>query len=1171
MASPKSNIVEIPLTRGMRQDLESALMPNGGLTECLNLTFNKAGRLLKRGGFIAAGTSTYSKSSNYASPAQRIATGARGEAMVFTDADTHLYFPAEDRMSAAGQVGTGMSSVIRAQVLSKFAVGADQAGTILFNDCCTVTGHGGQTWILVCYTTLETSSGVITTYYDLIDAVTGSRALSGQVANAAVTATIQCRCLSIGTTAFIFTSVTNKIQYTKLDLSGATLSAGVATDLVTDGDGTNAYFDVDVTFGGFVLVYRKVNGVNVKTYSATPTLLNTYNGATGWQNSTTNGNWSTPILSVSGAGSAGEKIYASGFDPGHNALEMIVLASDLSAADRGSVTPSTGDPAQVTVQHADSTHGILLYSPNHSPLPSDPRGHVIPVTFTGNGAGSVTSTVVPSWANYTLGSRIYRETSSNALFTFLRFNDPSPSAPVANAQSHYLLTDLGTATTINPQPIAHVANGLTPLLPDSNSQGGLGGIATLSNSRFLFAGTVNLGASSLSGQQVGCYMCQAFGPFRYLNTIAHDTLLVAGATPLSYDGQRLVELSFYSYPVVGAPCAAASTTGGSMAPGEYGYSFTYEWTDAAGNRHQSDASPLIVVNTGTSTTNTNKFTWTLPTLHATRKQRSLVGGINDSNSPVRIIAYRTAANDSGGVLHRTGAFVAVNTTSAAALTLTDGNSDAAFILGTDTAATVNTTANKTLRIRSASTQAYSVITVTSGAATAKTTIVTDLNAGFATNGLPLTAAVAGTNQIKITTTGGYIDIDSVANGSNLNTAVGFPAGVTIVNGQVSVNEILYTGTQGQGKLSSNAPPPCLLMAVHGGRLWGLDAEYPERIWCTKLFEAGEAPGYNPALQVLIPGAGKINGIGGQDDKLYAFATGGTYLASYGDGPDNTGANGTFVNPIFVTTDATCDDPRGVLIATNGIYFTGQDHTTTTVFLLGRGANSPAAIGKRVRTTLTSYSICRGALDRHEKGRAEFLFVDSDTNPSAHTVLYYHYDIIDEEQLGQWSRAGIVGGAGILTCLGEWDLTGSGRRVSVVGGSGIIAYQSDSANTDPGGAQIGYIFTTGDIRPNGLMGWGDAYSVNILGTAQSADDFILSASYDGGLTSETTDFSVPETSGPMLRRWEAPTKKLPNGAVAYTFTENVSASGNVRGNIFHAIVLEAIPLEGIVRLPAGKQA
>lgn len=106
---------------------------------------------------------------------------------------------------------------------------------------------------------------------------------------------------------------------------------------------------------------------------------------------------------------------------------------------------------------------------------------------------------------------------------------------------------------------------------------------------------------------------------------------------------------------------------------------------------------------------------------------------------------------------------------------------------TDMAASVDTSVNNTFRIRTSS-STYTVIVVTAGVATPKTTIAFDLNTGFTAAGLLLLASVVGTNQIRITSTGGntgplaYFEIDSVANGSTLNTAVGFAAGGVLVSG-----------------------------------------------------------------------------------------------------------------------------------------------------------------------------------------------------------------------------------------------------------------------------------------------------------------------------------------------------------------------------------------------------
>jgi len=116
--------------------------------------------------------------------------------------------------------------------------------------------------------------------------------------------------------------------------------------------------------------------------------------------------------------------------------------------------------------------------------------------------------------------------------------------------------------------------------------------------------------------------------------------------------------------------------------------------------------------------------------------------------------------------------------------LTQLNSYALLSLrGTDTNANVDTSANDTLRIRQAGN--YYVIAVTSGAATPKTTIRDDLNTAFAAAGLQFVASVVGTNQLQIDSVapnsgpGAVLDIDTIANGSTLNTPLGLTDGATL--------------------------------------------------------------------------------------------------------------------------------------------------------------------------------------------------------------------------------------------------------------------------------------------------------------------------------------------------------------------------------------------------------
>jgi len=98
---------------------------------------------------------------------------------------------------------------------------------------------------------------------------------------------------------------------------------------------------------------------------------------------------------------------------------------------------------------------------------------------------------------------------------------------------------------------------------------------------------------------------------------------------------------------------------------------------------------------------------------------------------------------------------------------------AAAVVGTNTFSFADTSVNDALRVRDNPSSPFTAITVTSGPTTPKTTVRDNLNASFTSHSLHLTASIVGVNQIEITGTTGYVEVDSVANGSTLNTAVGF--------------------------------------------------------------------------------------------------------------------------------------------------------------------------------------------------------------------------------------------------------------------------------------------------------------------------------------------------------------------------------------------------------------
>lgn len=130
------------------------------------------------------------------------------------------------------------------------------------------------------------------------------------------------------------------------------------------------------------------------------------------------------------------------------------------------------------------------------------------------------------------------------------------------------------------------------------------------------------------------------------------------------------------------------------------------------------------------------------------------------------------------------------------------------IIGTNTSASVNTSGgNNVLRIRNSPNATYSSYTVTSGASVDKTTIVTDLNTAFSGAGSTLYASITGTNQLTISDTGytsnGYIDIDTIANGSTLGTPCGFASGGVTTQGNITYSSSYSWIILGQPQINPN--------------------------------------------------------------------------------------------------------------------------------------------------------------------------------------------------------------------------------------------------------------------------------------------------------------------------------------------------------------------------------
>ncbi len=1063
LSTPKAAIVEVPLTRGLRQDVAPPFVPLGGLVKADNLEFDATGTLQRREGITSLGTSIYSFGTTYAGPTRRFGLGTAGQPLLFTDSATYAEISEQDKLSTATVSSSSLRATVRGSTIihAKTNAMASSGYSILFSDCARY-----QTMTLHVYVASDIA-GLNGLYLTVIND-SGVRTVSGMFITNSVSANVPPHVivLSTGIAFLIWADTTVNIKYLKIDLTGSTLIPNIASaaNLITNLDSSTTYqtFDVATTSDAsnaqtrFVLVYAQdiagTRNAVIVTYDSTPSVVS---GPTTWTSSGGGAAMRMKSLGVTGAISTTTKIFAAGVDTVGTNLQTWTSSytlGSISKASESSVPVLNWVQTAVGRMGSNDTAMVCYGGPTvaGSTINSVGRMRIGTIRSDGtfaNGAGSY------AIATYGPASKWFTDTAGN-IFIIGVFTDQ------ATVQRHLMLFQCGTTTSettlTTPTPVARIANGLSVTSPYS----GLPSVPRTSTNLFTFPAVINNAASALLGQSLCAWTIQTNGPDRFLNFNAHGSTHIAGGAPLTYDGQRLVETGFFSYPDVSATSYTRSAAGGSIAQGIYSYRFVWEWFDSNGNRHQSQASPAVTVDmsSGTYVANTNSVAWSIAPLHATRKVQYIYAGYDpttygaDNVAAPRLVMYRTAAG--GSKFYRCS-------------------------LGVET--------------------------------------------------------------------------------GQINPIAMLSLTDTLVDSSITSNPGLFSDA---GILAMDAGPPTLHMTTHGLRVWGTNAENPEQVWASKLFEDGEAMSPSLALTITIPGCGRVNGLAGQDDKLYALCTEGIWIASYGDGPNNIG-QGAFPDPVFITATATCDNPRGVITSTEGIYFSGPGRWGTTIYMIRRGDGSPVDIGKRVRTELAACPIVRSSTERIDKARIDFLCVDSDTAPSACKILSYHYDNLDEEQIGQWTVHVPFGGAD-----GGEAIMASGAA-TFVATSTHLGKQSSTGGLVDAGTSFYYMLQTADIRPFGLLGYGEVHSANVLATSKAGATLTIAASYDQGNTyPDSTENTLSTTTGyPEIRRWEPPTKKLANGFVRYALGDHGASLGPAAIQL-HALALEAMPLGSIIRVIQG---
>lgn len=283
------------------------------------------------------------------------------------------------------------------------------------------------------------------------------------------------------------------------------------------------------------------------------------------------------------------------------------------------------------------------------------------------------------------------------------------------------------------------------------------------------------------------------------------------------------------------------------------------------------------------------------------------------------------------------------------------------------------------------------------------------------------------------------------------------------------NPILYTNG---GVVENIAAPATPVMTLFQSRLFLIDAEDRNLLWYSKqvientpvemsdLFTIFVAPttgaqGSTGDMRTLFPMDDKL--IIGKDNALY-------YIT--GAGPDNTGSQNFFSEPVFITATVGCANQQSFVMIPQGLMFQSDKG----VWLLGRDINT-SYIGAPIES-LTEGTLIQSAVAIPGTNQVRF------TLDSGITLMYdYYFD--------KWSS--FIGIPGISSTLFQGMHTFLNSHGEV--------YQETPDQYLDGSNPVLISFTTAWIKTTGLQGFQRAYYFYMLANFLSPHTLNIKLAYD----------------------------------------------------------------------------
>lgn len=351
--------------------------------------------------------------------------------------------------------------------------------------------------------------------------------------------------------------------------------------------------------------------------------------------------------------------------------------------------------------------------------------------------------------------------------------------------------------------------------------------------------------------------------------------------------------------------------------------------------------------------------------------------------------------------------------------------------------------------------------------------------------------------------------------------------VTIVDGWSDAgilgNNIIYTTG---GVIENISPPPTNIVTLFDDRLWLVDAEDKNLLWFSKQVIESTPVEMSDLLTFFVAPTiagrgttGPISALGSMDDKLIIFKEKGAMYYINGSGPDNTGNNNQYSQPIFITSPVTCTNQNSITLIPNGIIF--QAANSNGIWILGRDLQVQY-IGYPVQQ-YNSYTVTSA---NTIPGTTEVRFTLS-------SGVELTYDYFAQ----QWNTA-----SGICPSSYAISSTVYNNLHTLLSATSVASQETVGTYSD-GAVPVAMSFTTGWINVSGLRGYERAYFFFLLGTYLSAHTITIGIAYDYDSTIvQTSTFTPAGYTVNEIENFRVFFAKQRCKAFQLTITESLTTAG-----------------------------